>query len=174
MTMANIMRWSSRVSTTAQEAGAMYGPIVLCRLSRPIGGHGITNANNRGRLSWRPLKLEPAKVTPLLLHWPKVISFNPPTFWALTLAVVNVTRFRLDPSNKVTAARLKPKYFCVIPITFVSRPNLITRSVRARHRHPPFGSSKACGLAKLGHLKIVIRTKASKLGQYRGVGTGLF
>jgi hypothetical protein len=46
MTMANIMRWSSRVSTTAQEAGAMYGPIVLCRLSRPIGGDGVTNANN--------------------------------------------------------------------------------------------------------------------------------
>ena len=56
MTMANIMRWSSRVSTTAQEAGAMYGPIVLCRLSQPIGGHGITKANNRGRLlcGWPP------------------------------------------------------------------------------------------------------------------------
>jgi hypothetical protein len=100
------------------------------------------------------------------LHWPKVITFNPPTFWALILPVVNVTRFRLDPSNKVTAARLKPKYFGVIPITFVSRPNLITRSIRARHRHPPFGGSKAFGLTKLGHLKIVIRTKGSELGHY--------
>ena len=67
MTMANIMRWSSRASTTAQEAGAMYGPIVLCRLSQPIGGHGFTKANNRGRLSWRPLSFW---YGPFPCHWP--------------------------------------------------------------------------------------------------------
>ena len=45
MTIANIMRWSLRVSATAQ-AGAMYGPIVLCRLSRPIGGDGIARMSD--------------------------------------------------------------------------------------------------------------------------------
>jgi hypothetical protein len=41
----------------------MYGPIVLCRLSRPTGDHGITKANNRGRLSRRPLSIR---------EWPRV------------------------------------------------------------------------------------------------------